>query len=359
MTSTSDLNTYIQQLQQQLVATQQQLQQLQIDTQNEFKQFSLNNNNNSTNNNKMLKPVKPPTYHGDRRTNAEIWLLELENYFAITGVTDGTQRVAFAVSQFRDAAVIWWKHLKQQPDTDTELVNDWDKFKRQLLRNYAPVEAAETARTALHRLKQTHTVAAYCDVFLRYMNNVEDMAVADQLFLFKQGLQNHISKEVSLQHPKNLHEAMSFAQRAEIESRSYRTDPRRANFRPSHRHNYNRFSSGSGHGNAGNAPMELGNINFGTNGSAAAHGYNNYAGYYDNNGYNDYGNEDNNQPPEHMVNAIGSNPSYNSGMNRYPPRNNNFRVPGLTREQIETYKRTNACFKCGQTGHYKSSCPKK
>ncbi len=370
MSSPSDINTYIQQLQQQLIATQNQLQQLQIDTQNEFKQYSLNVNNVNTNNTKLLKPTKPPTFHGDRRTNAEVWLLELENYFSVTGVTDGTQRVGFAVSQFRDSAVLWWKHLlnNKQEQVDTELVNDWDKFKKALLLNYAPVEAAETARVALHRLKQTHTVAAYCDVFLRHLNNIEDMSTADQIFSFKNGLQSYIAKEVHQHHPKTLAEAMTYAQRAEIESRVYRTEPRRANFRPPHRYpshgSYNRFNSGSGHGNAGTAPMELGNINFGMNGVHDYNGYEVAGSNIDNNEqneyYNGYNNEDDNKQSEHTVNAIGSNPHFNSNMNRYPSRsNNNFRVPGLTREQIETYKRANACFRCGQAGHYKSSCPKK
>ena len=171
MSSPSDVQSYIEHLQQQLLATQQQIQQLKIDTENEFKQYSLINSNTP----KLLKPTKPPTFNGDRRTNAEVWLLELENYFNVTGINDGTQRISFTVSQLRDAAVIWWKHTvfqntkQQQPDL--ELVSNWNKFKQVLLANYSPVEASETARLALYKLKQTGSVAAYCDVFLKHLNN--------------------------------------------------------------------------------------------------------------------------------------------------------------------------------------------
>ena len=103
MSSPSELQSYIEHLQQQLLATQQQIQQLKIDTENEFKQYSLSNSNNT----KILKPAKPRTYDGDRRVNAEIWLLELENYFTVTNIIDSNQRVSFAVSQLRDNAVLW------------------------------------------------------------------------------------------------------------------------------------------------------------------------------------------------------------------------------------------------------------
>ncbi len=368
MTSTTDPNTvtYIQQLQQQLVATQQQLQQLTIDTQNEFKQYSLNaaNHNNNTNTKHILKPTKPPTFHGDRRTNAEVWLLELQNYFSVTGVTDGAQRIAFAVSQFRDNAVIWWKHTITE-EQDTEILSDWNKFTKILLQNYAPVEAAESARVALHRLKQIGTVANYCDTFLRHLNNINDMSVADQLFTFKNGLQSYIAKEVHQQHPTTLAEAMTYATRAELESRMYnRTEPRRGNFRPPHRYphhvpgNYSRFNSGGGHGNNAVTPMELGNINGSTNESYNGDYYNERYDY-DNasNHERNYYNEDVNTNPQHMINNI--NGKYNPS--RFPSRNGNgnFRVPGLTREQIQNYRSTNSCFKCGQVGHFKNSCPKK
>lgn len=308
----------------------------------------MNNNGINLNSNKLLKPSKPPKFHGDRRTNAEVWLLELENYFTITRANNDSERISFAVSQFRDLAVVWWKHTlqqnNQQEQPDLQLVTNWDKFKKTLLATYQPVEATETARAALYRLKQTGAVAAYCDMFLRHLNNVNDMNVADQIFLFKQGLQHYIAKDVK--HPKTLAEAISYAQRADIEGRAYRTmDSRSRNnyhrpasgmpnrFNTNQVYNYNKYNTGGNGIRTSNTavPMELGNIN----------------SNYDENEmyYNDDYDEHVDYPADaaslqeeiqtnhpHKVNAINNNATL------FPTRyqnTNSFRVPGLSREQFQ------------------------
>jgi len=373
MSSPSELQSYIEHLQQQLLATQQKIQQLKIDTENEFKQYSLSNSNNT----KVLKPTKPPTFDGDRRVNAEVWLLELENYFAVTSIIDSNQRVSFAVSQLRDNAVLWWRHVLNDKEQNTEeIISNWSTFKKTLLANYRPVEASETARVALHRLKQSGTVAAYCDSFLKHLNNIDDMNLQDQIFLFKSGLTPYIAKEVHQQRPKTLADAMSYAQRAELELRIYRPaeQVRRgppgsfrpaANRYPSHgQGSYNKFGSSGGPGNAGPVPMELGNINFGMSGAATS--YDGNGEMVDNNAYgnesehNAYGTTENGNKELNAI-QFGSNPNAYS-RSSYPPRappNNNYRVPGLTREQLEAHKRNNTCFSCGSSGHWKNTCPKK
>jgi hypothetical protein len=357
-------------MQLQMQQLQEQIQRMQLEY-----ETKTNNPNNNVN---VLKPSKPPTFHGDRRTNAEVWLLELENYFTVTNVTNGPQRIAFAVSQFRDLAVVWWKHTIQQNKQDQTLVLDWNKFKQTLLANYQPVEATETARAALYRLKQQGSVASYCDVFLRHLNNIEDMTPSDQLFLFKQGLQTHIAKEVNTQHPKTLSEAMSYAQRADIENRTYRNnDQRNRNYQNNNHNNYramNRFTSpnqynkyqsynnnGSNNSinntnsNTSTVPMELSNINYHSNNLND----NSYIESFDptNNNMNNYWipMEQSEQIPNEQIQNVNA-----IQMNRFQSRyqNNNLPRINLTREQFDNYKRTGSCFYCGERGHMKPQCPK-
>lgn len=381
MSSQVDINAFVQQLQQQLIATQQQLHQLKQDTINELKTNNNNTNNHNSNDlNKVLKPSKPPTFHGDRRSNAEVWLLELENYFTVINVMDGGQRIAFAVSQLRDLAVVWWKQAIQQAEQNPEIKTNWETFKKLLLDNYLPVSAAETSRAALYRLKQQGSVAAYCDIFLRHLNNVDDMNLADQMFLFKQGLQTYIAKEVNQKGPKTLAECMSFAQRAEIENRTYRNlnlEQKNRSFRnglgnqfninTAYNNGFNRYGTTNNSSNSYSVPMELNNINYGYQDYYSSSAFmedshlndgldtNDTRGLEYNNGNSDVGYEGNNT---HHVNAVVGNYNSNRGPNSFVPRHvvTNNRVPGLTREQLDTYRRIGACFKCGQRGHMKSQC---
>jgi hypothetical protein len=196
------------------------------------------------------------------------------------------------------------------------------------------------------------------------------MNVADQLFLFKNGLQQQIQREVNIQQPKTLAEAMSYAQRAEITLRNY--NPQRNNNNMNYRNNIPRYHSFTSNTNnsSTSVPMELSNIN--------AEYYNNthyIAADFDSNNYNyneytdeSYTENKNDSIPyeqlsneQQNLNAI----QYNN-RNNYPNKysnsntgtNNNFRISGLTREQIENCKRTGSCFYCNQRGHMKSQCPK-
>jgi len=351
------MQAYIQQLVQQQIlqiqqSTQQQIQQLKLE-------YESKANSNSPNSSSHLKPSKPPTFNGDRRVNAEIWLLELESYFNVVGINDAGQRVQFAISQFRDSSVIWWKHMTIQHPNIQEIVTNWESFKKVVLANYRPVEAAETARASLHRLKQSGTVAAYCDQFLRLINHIDTMHVQDQLFLFKNGLQSQISREVSIQHPQTLNEAMSFAQRAELELRSssYHQNRNRFPFRSMNSHNNTYRSSGN---NAPSVPMELGNIEH----------YPSEDTFYEYNQETDQQEEEYyeqseiepelEQEQEQSLNAMNNYGRFQpKGPGVRPTFYNNNRVPGLTKEQYEKYRASGACFSCGRTGHLKTQCQSK
>ncbi len=371
MTTNNELQTFAQQLQLQMNQMQQTYEMKINQLQQELK-YNNENNNNNKNYNSNLKPSKPETFRGDRRVNAEVWLAELENYFTVTKINDNKDRINFAVSQFRELAVIWWKHI-QKNNTNEMLTTDWNTFKQTLLKNYKPVEANETARVAIYRLKQQTFVSTYCDIFLKHLNNIEDMNEADQLFLFKQGLQSDILREVNTQHPTTLAEAMSYAQRAEI---TLRTSNYQRNNRMNYRNNnynnnsiprYNNFVHNNNNSSSNSSvPMELSNIN------AGYENYNTYAvdGDFDATYYTEQtidSNWDNRNDRQHEqvneqqnLNALQFN-NRNNYPNRYSNSNTGSNVPrvsGLSREQIESCKRTGACFYCGVRGHMKSQCSK-
>jgi len=287
-----------------------------------------------------LKPQSPSTFNGmtTHTSSVDSWLFELDSYLALTNATDA-QKLAFAISCLRDSATIWWRTAVQIM-TEQERQNiTYDTFKQMIRTNYQPVAAAETARAALHRIQQKGTVQAYNALYLRLMNQITDMSTADQMYLYKQGLQSHIAREVSIHRPTTLMECMNFAQRAEIELRQLRPNPRptgNVTYPSSSRAPFGSFRAPAMH--AMNTPMEVAAMD-GDFDWSDAYGESGTAG--DNTGY---------PTTTHAVNATSS-------MSK-PNTNNHARNP-LSNEERQRCMQKGLCFVCRQQGHLSRQCPSK
>lgn len=271
----------------------------------------------------LVKPAKPSTFSGGRKNNARTWLSEMERYLMFMKVPVD-EVVPFVVTHFRDAASVWYDNICQQ-EAYKQSTHNWDTFKQLFLDNFQPVEASRTARSVLYHLKQRGSVADYCDMFRSYLNQINKMEVDDQIFLFLNGLNPTIAKEVNMQQPKTLAQAMNVAQRADIENRTY-NNPRRswngaAAYRP--------FTSFAPSVNTpGPVPMELGNIQY-------AYGYPSEL----------------QQPTESAIAPQQEAASYS-----YDQLHQVQRVQNVSREQMEHMKQNGLCFRCGLPGHMARNC---
>lgn len=307
----------------------------------------------------FVQPTKPDTFNGDKRTKADVWLFELENYFAATNLQD-PHRVPFAVSQFRDAAVTWWKHYTDaigNADPPSPVRTTWEAFKTVFLDTYRPIEASETARAALHAIRQTGSVAGYIDVFLKHLNYVDNMAMEDQIFLFKKGLSYQLAKEIGMHHPKTLTEAMNYAQRAEVENRMLQGSRHNTSSAPG-KGNAGQFQHGRRNNHFGHqgrtffaqpnqisisqsaVPMELGKMEEQAN-EEMVHGYEETNDNEANDGYQH----------EHL-NAVFSGNKSNVAV-----RTNRTFVPGVSRQEFERCYKAGLCLVCKQRGHVARNCP--
>jgi hypothetical protein len=271
----------------------------------------------------LVKPAKPSTFSGGRKNNARTWLSEMERYLAFMKVPE-YEVVPFVVTHFRDAASVWYDNICQQ-EIYKHTIQQWDTFKQLFLDNFQPVEASRTARSVLYHLKQRGSVADYCDVFRSYLNQINKMEVDDQIFLFLNGLNPTIAKEVNMQQPKTLAQAMNIAQRADIENRTY-NNPRRswngaAAYRP-----FTSFVPSVNNPAPAPVPMELGNIQY------------------------DYPSELQ-EPAEPAVLPQQETASYG-----YDQLHQVQRVQNLSREQMERMKQNGLCFRCGLPGHMARNC---
>jgi len=286
-----------------------------------------------------LKPMQPSTFHGTVSGNAEQWLVELERYFTVVGLSEADPRRAlFASTYLKDAASGWYVSAVKEPDFGTS--PPWQLFKERFLTRFRPLAAARMARAAIRNLKHRYKVAGYSQEFQKQMQLIPDMSVADQIEFYICGLQTHLAQEVDREQPKSLAEAMEAAQRIELLLSTRRAHNSFGRTVPYFRSSG--YASQSG-GNEGDR-MDLSVMRSGTDGG-------------------DYYYED--ELEEQLrLNAM----SYRGGRGRErgrggaPFRNGGrggkLNVPGMSKEEFDKLMKEGKCFKCKETGHLARNCPK-
>jgi hypothetical protein len=338
------------QLQQQMQQQQQFMTQQQQQIEQLTAQISSNNSNNNNAShddekgrpsNPKIVPTKPDTYNGQRRgTPADVWLFGLEQYFTATvaggAIWSDEFKVNFAAAQLRDSAATWWRRqLQMTHNTSTPSIAtttssntntlSWKQFKEAFLKQFLPIATKDTARATLHNLKQRTSVAGYCDAFntvLIQLDN-DDMSEADQLFLFKRGLNKDMSQNLLLLQPKTLPEAMALAVRLEAESQNQfrHMYQQRGGGNWNNSHNHNNNNSNQHQQRTTSTPMELGRMQDASN--------------------NDTDVTETNDQEGQTLNATTTTSRR------------------LTPAQVEDYKRKGLCFNCGTHGHLSRQCPTK
>lgn len=271
-----------------------------------------------------LKPLKPGTFTGAAGANAEQWLLEMERYFQAADLSQSSGRVLFASTFLKESASAWFNSLWTEADRELGIqACSWVEFKERFRARFRPLAASRTARSILRNLKQKYRVSSYSDAFLKQVQLIPDMSMADQVDSYINGLQGRIAEEVDRDDPQTLVEAMNLAQRAEIRQANRRGQPtfgtRGAwSFRsaPEGRDTEDRMDLST---------LDRGRLSEDTGA----------------------GDEDD------MIHAVQ--------MQRRPQSRRPFggaRVPNLSREEFDRLSREGKCFQCRQPGHLARNCPK-
>lgn len=313
---------------------------------------------------KGLRPPPVPLFHGAMGYGIDSWVREMKENLdanpAVYAPNDHSLRVSTAARYLKDAAAEWWS---QQ---DKLAITTWDEFVSRLFDRFRPMQAAEIARHRLKQLRQTHSVSAYCNVFQKELGPLKNMAVDEQLFWFKEGLDARIRTEILKLEPKTLHAAMDAAVKAEAYLGHVRNHGASTGARPGFAQPYSRGPSSSNH-----APMDVNMVaqDLGTdNGEFVSYGLPTHA------------EETSVAPPgpsssrdttalmlqrmesmeKMFVASMQSFRPASGRPNAYGgPRRDQDRVSGLKPGDIDRLRREGRCFRCQEKGHMKNECPKK
>jgi len=154
---------------------------------------------------------QPANFLGAGEINVDSWLFQMVQYLDASGCSED-QRLIVAATFLKGAANNWWFNQNKSPNCPTT----WEEFALALRTRFQPVAASSVARAQLHSLRQGNlSVAEYSSKFQTILNLVPDMAEADQIVFFTNGLNSSIRRDVGIQDPKTLNDAMIKAQKME------------------------------------------------------------------------------------------------------------------------------------------------
>jgi hypothetical protein len=313
-----------------------------------------------------VKISAPSNFNGTREVNVDSWLFEMVQYLNACGVGEN-QRVTVASSYLKNMALQWWFTQNQLSNADRP--STWDAFATALRLRFQPIAASRVARAQLRSLRQDKmSVSEYCSKFHSLVNMIPDMAEADQIEIFSFGLRPSLQRDVAIQDPTSLNDAMIKAQK--MESIHNLNEPRRSSYNlfssPSNSF-YSNPSFSSRHGSPSSSssvststssstvPMELGAMNVEPETEPAEISeYERYIELGDDYQqeetesvqWNNPSNDEEESTPQLQVISV---PTRSDG------RRNS--APFLSEQEFTRRMREGLCLRCARPGHVARYCP--
>lgn len=196
-------------------------------------------NNRGANHVAFFKPMKPNTFSGSHTRSSrvdgdqprvDLWIFEMEQYFEAT-VMPEDKYVAFATSFLRGPAATWWhSHVLTAANSGGQIrrINVWAEFRQEIYGQFKPVNAEKIARDRLYHLRQHKSVLDYIYQFNLCCLDIPGITEAEKLDKFKRGLKPQVQRDIEIEDPQTLDEAMIKAQR--LDSIYFRVQQKGRNF---------------------------------------------------------------------------------------------------------------------------------
>ena len=260
----------------------------------------------------LHKPLKPTPYGGKVDAIASLNFIEnLEEYFTIVKLPQ-EEWVPHAVGYLGEARG-WWRASKQSVKTTA-----WATFRSTFLQQFTPADSVNAARHRLNHLQQGHDpVLDYITKFNDLLRLIPELDAGQARFIFIEGLEHELSKQVRLARPSTLQDAIREA--TILYDILHHNEP---TSKPS-----------SDTSNSGPEPMDIN-------------------GFFTKlNAFLTRNNKINNRNYRNFTNR--QNPNNNRGTNV----NRTTNPPRLDNAERERCMRLGLCLRCRQHGHISRDCP--
>ncbi|GFS38830.1 hypothetical protein Acr_00g0059690 [Actinidia rufa] len=156
---------------------------------------------------------RPKSYNGSRNVRElDNFLWDLDQYFEATGISEENKKIKTAPLFLSDAATLWWRRRHADMERGTCTIATWEDFKREIKRQFYPVNSEHEARARLRRLSHKSTIRDYVKEFYELMLKIPDMTEKESLFTFIDGLQSWAKLEVQCRGPQDLATAISIVE---------------------------------------------------------------------------------------------------------------------------------------------------
>lgn len=202
-----------------------------------------------------MKVPKPDNFRGKPHEDIHAFVFSVENYFAAEATQPGdATKVQVASGYFKENALAWWMNVaKSEATTDPTIsvLTSWERFKARVTAYFSPEGAVRANRDRLHSLTQTKSVADYTYAFNKLIAIIPGIGSDELIHAYVKGLKPAVRIEVELRAPPTVEIAQRIATR--VDEIIYTARPRTKAPYPDRR-------PGTGTGNGGPTPMELGYI---------------------------------------------------------------------------------------------------
>lgn len=287
-----------------------------------------------------MKVKEPDTFSGRETNKLPPFLTQCTMWFMArpTQFRSDRARVVFAASYLRDLANSWWMpFLLQQPPPP--ILDSWDQFASELFQMFGDQHLQTTAQNAILalKMKDDERIHGYVVRFSSHAHYTgwNDAALAHH---FYRGLNQRLKERFSyIDRPHTLAETRRFAMDFDKNYWEYKTEI-----------------------GEGPPPEDRHDRRKGKKGKRSSHNYSQQPTTSDTN--------DRPTPtqgtagkPDHRRSNKGKSKSTSQGQTSNEPKAERaeFKARGpLTEAEKDERKAKNLCYYCGQSGHFRSDCPK-
>ncbi|KAK2999224.1 hypothetical protein RJ639_023579 [Escallonia herrerae] len=156
--------------------------------------------------------LEPRSYDGAREARqVDNFFWHLERYFEVLDIDDEEEKVQSPIMYLTNIAALWWRRRY----TDRYDVKTWEKFKRELKRQFYPESVRNMAMINFRQLRQKGSIHEYVKEYLALMLEILEMSERQRLCFFTNELQQWVAIELQRREPHNLASAMVIVVRLE------------------------------------------------------------------------------------------------------------------------------------------------